>query len=152
MRKTLGTVLCALIFAIGCDSMEEIAGSTADWFFEDEENCECGNHYLILNEGQTPEKGEVVIRVSNGYGDVDIQVFDGSMQSGLCVKDTTSAAERNTFDLPVNREYTYVARYLKNSDTIIVPVKTKLECKVNECKGLQCYFLKNNIIDLSLRF
>lgn len=144
--------LCGLAIAAGCDSIDDIADTTSDWFFQDEENCDCGNHYLLLNEGEIPDDGEVVVRISDGYGPVDIQVFDGTMQDGKSIKDTASSNQRNTIYLPVNKVYTYVARYLRGSDTILVPVRTKLECKVNECQGLQCYFLENNIIDLSLKF
>jgi len=136
--------------AAACDTITEIATEHENWFFNDEEDCECNNNYLHNQSTGMPETGEVTIRVSQT--DTKVRIYNGAMDSGNIVDEFTATEQRNVIKLPVNKYYTYAAEYMKGSDTIIVPVKSKFECVKNECKGLECYFFLNNVVDLSLRF
>ncbi len=151
MAKFSTIVLSSLLALAGCDAISEIANDE-EWYFNDEEDCNCNNSYIHLGDNDDePESGDAVLWVSDDMGDVKISVYDGTLD-GKLMTDSITSRERNTFALPLNRTYTYSAQYVKNGDTIIVPVKSYLECKIKECNGLQCYFLYNNIIDLRLRY
>ncbi len=149
MKKIL--LAAALIAtAAACDTITEIATEHDNWFFNDEEDCECNNKYIYDGAETIPQEGEVTIRVSEN--NTRIEIYDGSMDKGKLIKELEAPELRNNVILPVNRSYTYVARYMRGNDTIVVPVNSKFECKKNECKGLQCFFFMNNVVDLSLRF
>ncbi|MCQ2250466.1 MAG: hypothetical protein MJZ66_05100 [Bacteroidales bacterium] len=151
--KTVHYIILAASLAASvaaCDTIAEIATEHENWFFNNEEDCECNNKYLHSNSESMPKEGEVTIRVS--AQDTRIEIYDGAMDKGKLIKELSAKELRNNVDLPVNQNYTYVAEYLKGDDTIKVAVKSKFECKKNECKGLECYFFYNNIVDLRLRF
>lgn len=146
------TIAAVSAMLASCDTVSEIATDHDNWYFTSEEDCECNNNYLHSSEQGMPESGEVTIRVSSQQGGVRVLVYNGQMDGGSLAQSFTATEQRSAIELPVNKNYTYVAEYIRDSDTIMVPVNSKFKCNLNECKGRQCYFFINNVVDLRLKF
>lgn len=152
MSKTSCIVFSALLAFAGCDTILDTATENDEWYYNDEEDCLCNNSYLnVPGDNSMPKEGEAVIRVSRDYGDVTLSIYEDNLD-GRLLMEKTAEGERNVFNLQLNRQYTYAARYVKNGDTIVVPVRSYLECKSQDCQGVECYFIYNNIVDLRLKF
>ncbi|MCQ2252916.1 MAG: hypothetical protein MJZ61_05650 [Bacteroidales bacterium] len=152
--RTAKLLLLSLGIALSaCDYINPISSENGDTFFNDEEDCDCDKGNIIKNESDKPQTAEVVIRVSSNNGNpVKLKIYKGPIDRGKVLEELETSQQRNIVELPVNQKYTYAAEYQRNGNTIIVPIYSYLDCKINECNGRQCYMISNNIIDLGLKY
>ena len=148
--------LPAILFAAtfwACSDATIVDSDNGDFYHNDDENCSCINKNDIVYTSKPP-KAEVTIRVSTNKEnpDVTISVYEGSMSEGSVKKTIKTSTNRITDSLETFVTYTYVAKYKKGNDSIIVPVHAKLYAEGHECNGYYCYEIINNVIDLSLKF
>jgi hypothetical protein len=149
MKKIFATFF-ALTMLFSCNDSKVLSSDNGEFFFRDSEDCSCTNKDTVYT--QKPDKAEVTIRVTvNGENpEVRVEVHEGSLE-GRTVREIVSKTSRITDSLPLS-VYTYVAKYKKGGDSIIVPVHAKLSADGHECNGYYCYEIVNNVIDLSLKF
>lgn len=137
---------------VSCGDFSIVSDDNDESFFNDEEDCNCDKRYIVTRKDDYPENAEVIIRVSNNKGPVEIKIIKGTLESGEEIQKMETTRERNSFLLNVGTKYTYVAQYNRGDDVIMVPVYSDLSCNLQECMGVECYQITNNVIDLSLRF
>jgi hypothetical protein len=93
---------------------------------------------------------EITINVQNMR--VPVSVYEGPVEEQRLVFRDTFSVPTPRIELPVEKEYSVTATYLKGTDTIIVIDGDKLEIKkaVGQCGGT-CYVVTGGFFDLRLK-
>ncbi|MCQ2974399.1 MAG: hypothetical protein MJ211_06260 [Bacteroidales bacterium] len=113
---------------------------------ENSENCTC-------KRTTKPEDEEVELKLSlnNQNKQVEITIYEGSIDKNKIVKTYIAEETPAKIVLDVDKNYTYVAKYLKGIDTIYVPVNSDLSTHKYTCNEEPCWRIKNNVINLKLK-
>ncbi|MBR4267094.1 MAG: hypothetical protein IKQ46_13660 [Bacteroidales bacterium] len=148
--KKFVTLLIALFGFFACQESDVVDSDNGDSYFQDEKDCNCDKRYV----NNTPDTATVTFRVTinKQNPEVKVYIYEGSMTSGTLDTVFTMKKGRDELELTLGHNYTYVAKYQKDNDSIIVPVKARLYCEGKQCRGFYCYEIINNVIDLSLKF
>ena len=146
--KKIFVFFIALTSFFACQDSKVVDSDNGDYFFKDEEDCACNPD--LLNK---PDSALVTIRVTinTENPETNIEIHEGDF-NGKLIKTISTIESRISDSLPLDKKYTYVAKYKKGNDSIVVPVYAKLYASGNECNGFYCYEIINNVIDLSLKF
>ncbi|MBO4372406.1 MAG: hypothetical protein J5826_05690 [Bacteroidales bacterium] len=145
---TIGKHLYILMFLVlvAFTSCDKLVGDNIDAITNDDENCDC----FLAEE---PEQYDVVVKVTLNEQNtqVPITVFYGNVERNNVAAKITTEQPFGTVTLKLNHDYTYMAKYLKGSDTIYVPVKARLSSSQYVCHEDTCWTINNNVINLKLK-
>ena len=136
-------VLLMVMVAIGCDKLVE---DNVDAITTDDENCNC-----FLEE--EPESYDVTLKLTINAENpsVPVTIFYGNIERKRVAAELTSENNYATVNLKLNHNYTYMAKYLRGSDTIYVPVNAQLSTSSYVCHEDTCWTINNNVINLKLK-
>lgn len=142
--KHLHIIIFELLIAFS--SCDKLVDDNIDAITNDDENCDC-----FLSE--EPELYDVTIKVTinDQNAEVPVSVFYGNVERNNKVTTITTEQQFCTVTLKLNHDYTYMAKYLKGSDTIYVPVKARLSSSKYVCHEDTCWTINNNVINLKLK-
>lgn len=145
---TIGKHLYILMFLVfvAFTSCDKLISDNIDAITNDDENCDC-----FLSE--EPELYDVTIKVTinSQNTQVPITVFYGNVERNNVAATITTEQPYSTITLKLNHDYTYMAKYLKGSDTVYVPVKARLSSSQYVCHEDTCWTINNNVINLKLK-
>ncbi|MBQ3690272.1 MAG: hypothetical protein II937_10515 [Bacteroidales bacterium] len=153
MKKTIFIISALLtIFFSTCDDSKVVNSDNESYYYNDEKDCNCNPK--LTNLSKKPDSAFVTFRVTinEENPEVKIIVLNGNFSSGKEIDSLSTKHQRDSLRLLLGTTYTYVAKYKKGNDSIAVPVCARLFTNSNDCKGLLCYEIINNVIDLSLKF
>ncbi len=136
-------VFLVLAAFIACDKLVD---DNINAVTDDSDNCDC----FLAEE---PEMYDVTIKVSinDQNTEVPVTVFYGNVERNNIAATFTAQQQSNSIFLKLNHDYTYMAKYLKGSDTIYVPVKARLSSSSYVCHEDTCWTINNNVINLKLK-
>lgn len=144
--KNFLLILGLTLILCGCKN-DVISTSEAGYvFYDEDEDCRC-----VLDV--EPDSYELTIKLSidSKNKKVPLTIYNGNMENGFVVYSDTAKTATVKIDLPLNRNYTAVAKYLNDKDTIVVPVYFKYDKSSYECANQPCWKVKNNVVSLKLK-
>ena len=139
-RYTLLLICC---LTVGCESLTD---NDFDNNGNDGEDCNC-------NLYEEPESYDVKLKITiNAENqEVPITVYYGNIERNRIATQTTVNSSPAVINLKTGSNYTYLAKYLKGSDTVYVPVHARLSTSYNICNDDTCWQVDNNVINLKLK-
>ncbi|MBP5369495.1 MAG: hypothetical protein J6Z01_13695 [Bacteroidales bacterium] len=146
MKK--GKYIFFAIFAVWATttSCDKLFSEHIDLSTDNNENCDC-------EISEEPETYDVKLKVTinDKNPEVPITIFFGSIERNNVATTLTATNALTTVNLKLNHDYTYMAKYLKGSDTVYVPVKSRLKKSVYLCHDDSCWTIDNSVINLKLK-
>ena len=145
---TLGKYIMFIIFAVWVTSTScgKLFNEQIDLSTNDDENCDCD-----ITEEPDSCAVKLKVTINDKNPEVPITIFFGNIERNKVATTLTASQTLTTVNLKLNHDYTYMAKYLKGSDTIYVPVKSRLKKSVYICHDDSCWKIDNNVINLKLK-
>ena len=101
-----------------------------------------------------PSEAEIEVKLSSNYGVIRINIYEGNLEDSLLYRTLTTNAKSTTIFLPLNKSYTFAARYSSwtgNQYVAVNSVTPHVQYTEDQCDE-PCYFIINNTINLRLKY
>ena len=144
----IGKYIFLTIFAVWATatSCDKLFNDQIDLSTDNNENCDC----QIVEEPTTYDV-KLKVTINDKNPEVPITIYFGNIERNNVATTITATQALTTVNLKLNHDYTYMAKYLKGSDTIYVPVKSRLKKSVYLCNDDSCWTIDNSVINLKLK-
>ena len=141
LKKNIKTVSGALIFIfmVLLFSCEDIATLVVD----------CSKC-----KADEPSEAEIDIRLSDSYSPIAINIYEGNLEDSILYRSFTTIGKSTTYSLPLNKKFTFTAKYYKVSGEYYYAVNsTTAHVKYikDQCDNA-CYFVYDNTVNLRLKY
>jgi len=102
-------------------------------------------------EADEPIEAQISLRVSTDYGEAYVNIYQGYLEDSILVRSLRTSSE-TTFYLPVNKNYTFAARYIiaGNVYFAINSITPRVRYVKDQCDD-PCYYVYDNEVDLRLK-
>jgi hypothetical protein len=97
---------------------------------------------------------EIEIKVSSNFSVVEINIFEGNIEDSILYKSVFTYGSSTTVTLPLNRSYTFSAKYLTSVGDIyhvVNSITPRVKYVEDQCDE-PCYFVYDNKINLKLKY
>lgn len=146
MTRVRHILLLATMLSAVSPACDQLVSDDLGNINTDDENCDCVIRY-------EPETYDVKLKltINDQNSEVPVTVFYGNVERKKVAAEIKASSDEAIINLSTNEEYTYLAKYLKGSDTIYVPIKAKLSTSNYICHDDTCWSVSNNVINLKLK-
>ena len=101
-----------------------------------------------------PSDATVDIKLSDNYNPVIINVFEGNLEDSILYRSFTVVGKSTTCSLPLNKKFTFTARYYKVSGEYFYAVNSitaHVKYIEDQCDNA-CYFVYDNTVNIRLKY
>jgi hypothetical protein len=119
----------------------------------------CRNmEYLVFNcdecKKDEPSDAEIEIKLSDNYSEIRINIFEGNLEDSILYKTITTVSNSTYCTLPLNKTFTFAARYhsLSGNQYIAVNSITPHVRYVKDQCDEPCYFIYDKKVNLRLKY
>jgi len=136
MHRYFFIIICIILMFSSCRSKFD------DCTEQDYANCNT----------ERPQTGRITARltINSENRRVPVRVYEGNFEDGKLVREDTISIKTFNYFLTPDTEYSMVARYLRDNDTIMVVNKAYIRVIRYRMCELRCYDLDKPEVDLRL--
>jgi hypothetical protein len=101
-----------------------------------------------------PSDAQIEIKLSSNYSEIRINIFEGNLEDSILYKTITTVYNSTYCTLPLNKTFTFAARYLSLSGNQYIAVNSitpHVKYVKDQCNE-PCYFVLNNKVNLRLKY
>ena len=101
-----------------------------------------------------PSSAEINVKLTSNGNQILVNIYEGNLEDSLLYKSFAAFGKTTTYSLPLNKTFTFTARYFSVSGKQYITVNSitpRVKFVKDQCDE-PCYFVYDNSINLRLKY